>query len=683
MLGSAAQRLMQRYAVKPFERAIVLAANRDAYQVAIDLCAQGVDVAALIDLRPDGEPSAVGALLQTSGVPIYRGFAIYQVETRRGARGVSGAIVCPLDRRGQPRPQAGLHFACDGIAVSVGWAPDAGLLYQGAARFGYSKAVEQFVPRSLPPGLFAAGRVNGVFSWPQRCADGHRAACAAVAHLGNSTVTPPPTVQHQGPPPSHPYPIFAHPGKCNFVDFDEDLHLSDFKHAHQEGYDNIELLKRYTTVGMGPSQGKLSNMNAIRILAHHNRASIEATGSTTSRPFQHPVPMGHLAGRRFHPLRRTPLDAWHRQAGGQMVHAGAWLRPETYANGGDGREAAILAEARHVRQHAGLIDVSTLGKLQITGPGAALFLEHIYTGRFQKQPIGRLRYGLACDETGAILEDGVVARLADDHFYVTATSGGGGPFYRELLRWRQLFGLDVQVTNLTGQLAAINLAGPRARDVLIDLTSVDLSAAAFPYLGIRRGTVAGAAAILMRVGFVGELGYEIHVPAGAAIHVWEALCEAGKDVPIKPFGVEAQRLLRLEKGHLIVGHDTDALTTPSEADLDWAIGKNKSFFIGSDSLQIIQQRPLGRKLVGFKLARPDIAPFPEECHLMFDGDRIVGRVTSIARYSNLDHPIGMGFIHPTWAKPGSHLQIRTGPGRLVSAVVAELPFYDPENQRQQ
>ena len=163
MLGSAAQRLMQRYAVKPFERAIVLAANRDAYQVAIDLCAQGVDVAALIDLRPDGESSAVGAQLQTSEVPIYRGFAIYQVETRRGAKGVSGAIVCPLDRRGQPRPQAGLHFACDGIAVSVGWAPDAGLLYQGAARFGYSKAVEQFVPRSLPPGLFAAGGVNGVF----------------------------------------------------------------------------------------------------------------------------------------------------------------------------------------------------------------------------------------------------------------------------------------------------------------------------------------------------------------------------------------------------------------------------------------------------------------------------------------------------------------------------------------
>ena len=682
MLGSAAQRLIHRYAVQPFTRGVILGANSDAYRLASDLAANGIDVTALCDLRPEGEPSTAHAQVEATGIPVYRGFTIYQAETRRRGKQLAGVIACPLDRKGEPQPQAGLTLPCDGVAVSVGWAPDGGLLYQAGARFQYKTEVEQFVPNSLPAGLFAAGRVNGIFSWPDQCRDGLRAAREASVYLGQPAVTELDSVTHQGPSPSHPYPIFSHPGKHNFVDFDEDIHLADFKNAHQEGYDNIELVKRFTTVGMGPSQGKLSNMNAIRILARHNRATIQATGTTTSRPFQHPVPLGHLAGRRFHPLRRTPLDAWHRQAGGQMAHAGSWLRPEYYGPA-DQRDQSILSEANQVRQTVGLIDVSTLGKLQITGPDAAEFLERIYTGRFHKQPTERLRYGLACDETGTVLEDGVIARLADDHFYVTATSGGSGAFYRELLRWRQIFQLNVQISNLTGQLAAINLAGPESRNVLKDLTSIDIAGDAFPYLGVRRGTVAGVAATLMRVGFVGELGYEIHVPASSALHVWEVLADAGRPFGLKPFGVETQRLLRLEKGHLIVGHDTDALTHPAEADLNWAIAKNKPFFVGSRSLEILQQRPLTRQLVGFRLADADVTPFPKECHLIFDGDTIVGRVTSIARYSTLKHPLGMAFVQPRLASPGSQLHIRTAPGKSVVGEVCSLPFYDPENLRQQ
>ena len=682
MLGSAAQRLVHRYAVQPFSQGVILGANRDAYRLASDLTTHGIDVTAICDLRPEGESSPAGTRVQELGIPIYRGYTIYQAETRRRGTQLTGVIACPLDRQGDTQPQAGLSLPCDGVAVSVGWAPDAGLLYQAGARFQYQSAVEQFVPHTLPPGLFAAGRVNGIFSWADQCIDGQRAARAAAIHLGHPDITEIPTLTHQGTPPSHPYPIFPHPEKHNFVDFDEDIHLADFKNAHQEGYDNIELVKRFTTVGMGPSQGKLSNMNAIRILARQNNATIDATGTTTSRPFQHPVPIGHLAGRRFHPLRRTPLDAWHRQAGAQMAHAGAWLRPEYYG-AADERAQSILAEAEHVRQRVGLIDVSTLGKLQVTGPDAAEFLERIYTGRFQKQSTQRLRYGLACDETGTVLEDGVIARLAHDHFYVTATSGGSGSFYRELLRWRQLFQLDVQISNLTGQLAALNLAGPDSRDVLKELACIDISGEAFPYLGVRVGTVAGVPATLMRVGFVGELGYEIHVPASSAVHVWEQLCETGRPFGLKPFGVETQRLLRLEKGHLIVGHDTDALTYPAEADLQWAIAQNKPFFVGSRSLEILQKRPLMRKLVGFRLKDTEDKPFPEECHLILDGETIVGRVTSIARDSTLKHPIGMAFVEPRLASPGSPLAIRTAPGTTVTGEVCSLPFYDPDNLRQQ
>ena len=354
------------------------------------------------------------------------------------------------------------------------------------------------------------------------------------------------------------------------------MHLIDFANAHQEGYDNIELMKRFTTVGMGPSQGKLSNMNAVRILAQLNGASINDTGSTTSRPFYQAVPLGHLAGRRFHPVRRTPIDSWHGSADAEMMHAGAWLRPEYYHIAGKNREESIFDEALNVRQNVGLMDVSTLGKLQINGPDAVEFLQRIYTGRFAKQKVGTLRYGLACDETGVVIEDGIIARLAEDRFYVTATSSGAAAFYREMQRFAMIFQLDVVLVNTTGQLAAMNIAGPNSRSVLQTLTDIDLSSDTFPYLGVQQGRVADAPATLLRVGFVGELGYEIHVPARFALHVWTSIMQAGEKLGIRPFGVEAQRLLRLEKGHLIVGQDTDALTTPFEANVAWAIGKKQT-----------------------------------------------------------------------------------------------------------
>ena len=450
----------------------------------------------------------------------------------------------------------------------------------------------------------------------------------------------------------------------------------------QEGYDNIELLKRFTTVGMGPSQGKLSNSNAIRILARANGATINETGTTTSRPFYQPVKISHLAGRRFHPHRHTPLDAWHRQHNAEMVHAGAWMRPEFYHARGRSRDERILAEAKNVREGVGLIDVGTLGKIQVSGPDAARFLEHIYTGRFAKQKVGRLRYGVACDETGVIIEDGVIARLAEDRFYVSATSSGAAAFYREMQRWALIFGLNVTLINATGHLAAMNLAGPKSRDVLSQLTDADLSPEAFPFLGVREETVAGAPAIIMRVGFVGELGYEIHVPATQGRHVWEAFIAAGQSHGIKPFGVEAQRLLRLEKGHLIVGHDTDALTTPFEADVAWAIGKNKSFFIGSRSLDIVQQQPLTRRLVGLRFTGEQQHVLPKECHLIMHEGEIAGRITSVAPRSTLGHPIAMAFLRPDLADVGSTVQVHADGGRRVAAEVTSMPFYDPDGARQ-
>ncbi|MCH2209688.1 MAG: 2Fe-2S iron-sulfur cluster-binding protein [Fuerstiella sp.] len=683
MLASAAQRLIHLYAVKPFDRAVVCTANSDGYRAALDLHRAGVVVTAVVDLRHEGESGDLAQQTHDAGIDIRRGQTVTEAIPVRGQKRICGARICPLDESGQPIEQQAVRMDCDGIAVSVGWAANCGLIYQAGGRFRYSDRVQQLIPHTMPDHVFAAGRVNGVFSPQDQIKDGSRAGLVAAARIGGFSGQIPEPPLHDAPAPGHPYPVFAHTGKKNFVDLDEDLHLADFSNAHQEGYDNIELIKRFTTVGMGPSQGKLSNGSAVRILARLNEKSIDETGTTTSRPFHQPVPLNHLAGRRFHPQRRTPMHSWHVQAGGQMIHAGAWLRPEYYNSGQKSRADCIFSESENVRQRVGLIDVGTLGKLWVSGPDAVRFLERLYTGRFAKQPVGRIRYGVACDETGVIIEDGVIARLADDRFYVTATSSGAAAFYREMQRWALMWNMNVTLANATGQLAAMNLAGPQSRDVLQQLTQLDLTSEGFPYSGVRECKVAKTPATVMRVGFVGELGFEIHVPASCGLHVWTALMQAGQTAGIAPFGVEAQRQLRLEKGHLIVGQDTDALTNPYEADVGWAIGRNKSFFVGSRSLDILQKQTQNRQLVGLKFPADAGDNLPAECHLIIAGQEIAGRITSIAPRSTLGHPVAMAFVRPDLAEPGTHVQIRRDDGTLATAQVADLPFYDPQNTRQQ
>jgi sarcosine oxidase subunit alpha len=284
-----------------------------------------------------------------------------------------------------------------------------------------------------------------------------------------------------------------------------------------------------------------------------------------------------------------------------------------------------------------------------------------------------------------IIDDGLVARLADDRFYVTTTTSASGAVYREMQRWAILWRLNVVLANQTGHYAAINLAGPESRGILRELCDFDISQAAFPYLGLREGRVAGVSARLLRVGFVGETGCEIHVPAQCGRHVWDELVRLGQARGVRPFGVEAQRLLRLEKGHVIVSQDTDGLTNPFEANMAWAVKLEKPFFVGGRSLEIVRRKPLARLLVGFTLAgggQASPAKMPKECHLVIEGDRIIGRVTSIARSPTLGRVIGLAYLPPEMKCPGTTFRIRVDDGSLVAATVTPTPFYDPENRRQ-
>ena len=679
MLASAAQRLIYRYAVRPMQTAVVLAANSEGYAAALDLAHAGTKVAALVDLRREGESGSAGRRVEEAGVRVINGACIY--EAIGAQQRVAAAVVCPLSAGGEADPSRRETVACDGILVSVGFAPAANLLCQAGAGMRYDAAVEQFIPATLPAGMFAAGRVNGIYDLEQRLRDGERAGLQAARHAGFVS-GPVPVARPEMRKPTHPYPVFAHPRGKNFVDFDEDLQLADLLHAAQEGFDSIELLKRYSTVGMGPSQGKHSGMNAVRILAKIRGEPVEQVGTTTARPFYHPVAMAHLAGRGFSPVRRTPLHSRHEDAGAVWMQAGDWLRPEYYARTGKSKADCVREEARAVHGHLGLIDVGTLGKMDLFGADAARFLERVYTGRFANLKVGATRYAVMLDESGVVIDDGVVARLSEQQFYFTTTTTGSANVYRELTRLNTLWGMQIGVVNVTGAYAAMNLAGPKARAALAGLTALDLSNDAFPYLAAREGEIAGVPVRMLRVGFVGELGYEIHTPAEHAAHLWDALMRAGEPLAIRPFGVEAQRLLRLEKGHIIIGQDTDGLTTPYEAALDWAVRMDKPFFIGQRSLRIVEKRAFRQRLVGFALDPGLAGEAPKECHLVIRDGGIAGRVTSVAFSEAMGRHVGLALIAPELAREGNRFSIRAEGGRMIEAAVTKTPFYDAAAERQ-
>jgi len=567
--------------------------------------------------------------------------------------------------------------------MSPGYHPAAHLLHHAGGTLGYDEHCAMFEIRSRPPHMFPAGSVDGAFDLEAAIAYGRHAGWTAARSLGLDGGPEPRLPNDKGNAnQNHPWPIFPHPKGKDFVDFDEDLTVHDILDAIAEGYDDIELLKRYSTAGMGPSQGRHSALATARLCADATGRAVDAVGMTTVRPPYRAEKFGHLAGRSFEPVRYTAMHHRHLESGAEMMPAGLWLRPAYYGPK-ERRLASIAEEALAVRENVGLIDVSTLGGLDVRGPDAAEFLERMYTWAYKNQQVGRARYVLMCDSAGAVIDDGVACRFHERLFYVTATTGGVDRVYQSMLWWNAQWRLEVDVANVTAAYAGVNIAGPRSREVLGTLCrDVDLSAQAFPYMGVRAGTVAGIPSRLLRVGFVGELGYEIHCPASQGEALWDSLIAAGRGHGVRPFGVEAQRLLRLEKGHIIIGQDTDGQTHPYEADMAWAIAKKKPFFVGSRAIEAQMRRPLTRKLVGFTLPDP-VSPVPEECHLVVRDGTITGRVTSAAYSPVLGKTVGLAYVAPDQAAPGSRFHIRIGGGRLIEGEVVKLPFYDPEGKRQE
>jgi sarcosine oxidase subunit alpha len=682
VMSGAAMRLMKHYAVVPGQRAVVLAGNDDGYLTALELADNGVSVSLVVDMRPkDSVPEALAQTLVRKGIPLRVNATVYEAVPSQDHKHLHAVDVREIVAKGQVGVN-GEMVACDLLCMSAGYMPAYQLLCQAGATLSYDDHAARFSIANLPSALRIAGSVNGVHDLELVMADGVAAAGECLAALG---------LREQGAkrvscdkPTNYPWPIFPHPKGKDFVDFDEDLQVKDIVNATKLGYRDIQLVKRFSTVGMGPSQGRHAALPTARLVADATGRTVSKIGVTTARPPFVPEKLAHVAGRIFTPVRQTPMHLRHIALGAYMIPAGNWRRPAFYGVK-EHRNAIIEAEALNVRNRVGIIDVSTLGGLDIRGPDAAEFINRIYTFAFLNQPVGKTRYAVLTNEQGVVVDDGVACRIADEHFYVTATTTGVDAVYREMTRWNAQWRLEVDIANVTAAFSAVNIAGPLSRKVVEKVCSdVDFSNDAFPYLGYRQGTISGVPVRLLRVGFVGELGYEIHIPTLFGEKIWDILMAAGAEFDIQPFGVETQRLLRLEKGHLIIGQDTDGMSHPGELSLTWAVSRKKPFYVGCRSVDILMAGKQTRKLVGFEVEKQ--RPKPMEGHLVLsqtgaDAD-ITGHVTSCEYSPILNKYIGMAYVGIDQQTPGATIPIRVD-DQMVMAKIATLPFYDPDNRRQE
>jgi sarcosine oxidase subunit alpha len=573
-------------------------------------------------LAADDEGLEIAGDLREAGVAVPR-----VVDLRDGARELEAH-----GRGGRVRRVSvdGDAVDCDLVAVSGGRQPAYALLAEAGARVEYDVERGIFVPTDLPAGVEAVGSVTG---------EGIERADTAPAYGGR--------------------------GKC-FVCVCEDVTTKDVKRAIDEGFDSIELAKRYTTVTMGPCQGKLCQLPSIRLYAKERHMYESAIGTTTARPPWAPVELGLLAGRHLEPTRRTSIHFRHEELGAKMMWAGPWKRPYAY---GERPED----EVRAVHESLGVIDVSTLGKLLVEGPQAAAFLERLYPNRFTDLKPGRIRYGVLTSDGGRIMDDGTVARLSDELFYVTTTSSGADAVTAWFEWWNAVWGYDAEIVNVTGALCALNLAGPEARDALQRLTEDEVSADELRYLDARHIEVAGVPCLALRIGFVGELGYELHFPSPAGEYLWDRLVAEGA----RPFGLEPQRVLRLEKGHVIVGQDTDSESNLLSAGMSWLPKMDKDDFVGKYALEHFAEREERERLVGFTMEE-DVVP-PEGAQVVVDGWP-TGRVTSARRSEQVGSVIGLVWLPPERTEPGTRFEIRVD-RRLLGARVTHGAFYDPAGER--
>ena len=699
MLASAVRDYAVNWGVLPGDRTVVVTNNDDGYRTAITLKEAGADVPMILDARAQ----ATGPLADQAralGLKISTGKGIAKV-TGKGR--VETVHICHQDGDGTVVNDVN----ADCVAMSGGWSPVVHLWSHCGGKLIWSDDQAFFHPDPdrAPTGangtafVAVAGTANGHLDTNAVLGDAHKAGQEAAKAAGFTVaISKPPSsiAEPQQPflttwnmPANAPYALRSK----TWLDYQNDVKVTDVELAAREGYESVEHTKRYTTLGMATDQGKLSNINGLAVLSQELGAEIPRVGTTTFRPPYTPIPMGAIAGeakgKLFQPIRRTALYDWHAENGAYWEPVGHWRRPYCYQKGGETIHEAVNREVLATRNAIGLLDASTLGKIIVKGPDAGRFMDMMYTNMMSNLKPGRCRYGLMCSENGFLSDDGVVARLDDDTWLCHTTTGGADRIHGHMEEWLQTEWWDWKVftANVTEQYAQIAVVGPMARKLLETFGGMDLSAEALPFMAWADGKIGAFDPRVFRISFSGELSYEIAVPAGEGRAFWDALLAAGEDYGITPYGTEALHILRAEKGFIMIGDETDGTIIPQDLNLHWAISRKKDDFLGKRAQERDHMTDPNRwKLVGLETL--DGSVLPDGAYAISDGRNengqrnTQGRVTSTYYSPTLKRGIAMGLVEHGPDRMGVVLDFTNIDGEPIKARIVDPVFYDPEGEKQ-
>ncbi|MEP2641754.1 sarcosine oxidase subunit alpha family protein [Roseobacter sp.] len=699
MLASAMRDYVVNYGVSTGDRTVVLTNNDDAYLTAFSLIKAGLTVPAILDARALTTDSPAMVQAKAMGLRVLTGHGISKV---KGGKRVTGVAVCSQAGQGAVLEE----IPCDAVAMSGGWSPVVHLWSHCGGKLLWDAAQSMFRPDvdKAPKGadgsafVTTAGAASGALRLGDCLGDGDQAGKLAAAATGFRVK------QSQCPVGDTPReapmePVWLMPQGAGvqlrskaWLDYQNDVKVSDVQLAAQEGFESVEHAKRYTTLGMATDQGKLSNINGLATLAGALGSAIPDVGTTTFRPPYTPISMGSIAGEArgdvFQPIRRTAMHAWHDTHGAEWEPVGHWRRPYAYVRAGETAHDAVMRETKNTRDALGLLDASTLGKLVVKGPDAGRLLDMLYTNMMSTLKPGKCRYGLMCSENGFLIDDGVVARIDDDTFLCHTTTGGAERIHQHMEEWLQTEWWDwkVWVANVTEQYAQVAVVGPNARKALEALGGMDVSREALGFMEWADGELGGFKCRVYRISFSGELSYEIAVDAGQGQAFWDALMDAGQDLGVMPYGTEALHILRAEKGFIMIGDETDGTVIPQDLGLHWAISKKKNDFLGKRAQQRTHMTdPTRWKLVGLETLSGEV--LPDGAYAVGTGENangqknMIGRVTSSYYSPNLNKGIAMGLVLHGPDRMGEVLDFPGTNGVTYKARIVDPVFYDKDGEK--
>ena len=689
LLSSAIKKYADLFGVACGEKNIFLTNNDSAYETAISLTQKGIKVEAIIDNREIVDSKLLYDV-EKNNIKVYKGFTI--VDTS-GYKRINKVSIMQLSKNGQNVVGSKKNLSCDCLGLSGGWTPAVHLFTQSGGKLKFREDDQVFIPSIFPSDQLSIGACNGDLTLDEiltnvpkslkqflsiKKTDYENLEILSSSNKSKRNIWLLPSDKIHGKTKS-------------FVDYQNDATAKDIKLALREGFKSIEHVKRYTTTGMGTDQGKLGNMHALGIISDTTGTKMGELGTTTFRPPYTPLTFGTIVGRNvkeyFDIFRKTPIHDWHVKNNAEFENVGQWKRAWYYSKDNESMNEAVQRESKAARNSAGILDASTLGKIDIQGTDASEFLNRIYTNAWSKLAIGKCRYGLMLNEDGMVYDDGVTTRLGENHYIMTTTTGGAANVMAKLedylqTEWPEL---DVYLTSVTDHFATISVCGPSSKKIISTLIKdLDFSDENFPHMSFKNAKIDKINCRVMRISFTGEHSYEINVQANFGKSVWEKCMEAGKNFDITPYGTETMHLLRAEKGFIIVGQDTDATMTPVDLQMDWIVSKKKYDFIGKRSLYrsdtIKEER---KQLVGLITENP-YEVLEEGAQIVANMKKtpveMLGHVTSSYYSPNLKKSIALGVVRGGKNMMGQKLIIPME-NRLINVTVCDPVFFDKENKR--